>query len=204
MTGNYNTGLGAGTLVLNTGDENTATGVAALLLNTTGAFNTANGALALLNNTIASENTAIGFRALGANDTGNGNTAVGWDALGSNTTGNFNIAIGAAAGDNITTANNVICIGTNLDGENVSDSCYIGSIFGQTSSGATAVFINNSGKLVRPPPPDALKRRLSEWTRRAKQYHALKPVTFRYKKGIDPARHSAVWAGGRGRGKGES
>ena len=25
---------------------------------------------------------------------------------------------------------------------------------------------------------------------------ALKPVTFRYKKDIDPARHIAVWTGG--------
>ena len=33
---------------------------------------------------------------------------------------------------------------------------------------------------------------------------ALKPVTFRYKKEIDPAQDPAVWAGGRGRGRGES
>src|SRR6266496_1980391 len=33
---NFNTGVGAGTLVLNTGDNNTAVGAAALLLNTTG------------------------------------------------------------------------------------------------------------------------------------------------------------------------
>src|SRR5437016_11224493 len=32
-TGSYNTGLGGGTLVLNTADSNTATGAAALLLN---------------------------------------------------------------------------------------------------------------------------------------------------------------------------
>src|SRR5205814_8559049 len=34
-SGNYNTGVGAGTLVLNTADSNTAVGTAALLLNTT-------------------------------------------------------------------------------------------------------------------------------------------------------------------------
>src|SRR5439155_12096211 len=33
-SGNYNTGVGAGTLVLNTADSNTAVGAAALLLNT--------------------------------------------------------------------------------------------------------------------------------------------------------------------------
>ena len=42
-SGNYNTGLGAGTLIFNNGDENTATGVAALLSNTTGTGNTAIG-----------------------------------------------------------------------------------------------------------------------------------------------------------------
>src|SRR5438034_11407149 len=36
--GSFNTGVGAGALVLNTGDQNTATGAAALFLNTTGTF----------------------------------------------------------------------------------------------------------------------------------------------------------------------
>jgi hypothetical protein len=35
-TGNFNTGVGAGTLALNNADANTATGVAALILNTAG------------------------------------------------------------------------------------------------------------------------------------------------------------------------
>ena len=34
-----------------------------------------------------------------------------------------------------------------LSGENVDNSCYIGQIFGQTSSAGTAVFINSTGKL---------------------------------------------------------
>ena len=44
----FNTGVGAGTLSLNTGNDNTAVGAAALLLNTTGEANTATGASALL------------------------------------------------------------------------------------------------------------------------------------------------------------
>ena len=35
-SGSYNTGIGAGTLIFNNGEQNTATGVAALLSNTTG------------------------------------------------------------------------------------------------------------------------------------------------------------------------
>src|SRR5437763_11608110 len=46
-TGSFNTGVGAGALVLNTGDGNTATGTVALFLNTTGTNNTADGALVL-------------------------------------------------------------------------------------------------------------------------------------------------------------
>src|SRR6266480_1240349 len=40
-TGNFNTGVGAGALVLNNGDSNTAVGAAALLLNPSGTQNTA-------------------------------------------------------------------------------------------------------------------------------------------------------------------
>jgi hypothetical protein len=40
-SGNYNTGVGAGTLIFNNGEQNTATGVAALLSNTIGTGNTA-------------------------------------------------------------------------------------------------------------------------------------------------------------------
>jgi len=78
----WNTGVGAGTLAINTGDENTATGAGALLINL-GAFgNTANGAFALFQNLLGSGNTAIGdetlfFNDINANGTANGNTAVG-------------------------------------------------------------------------------------------------------------------------------
>ena len=74
-TGGFNTGLGAGTLVLNTGDENTAIGTAALLFNT------------------ASGNTAVGSRALLNNTTGGslgnrGSWSWSWD-LGVGTSGMF-------------------------------------------------------------------------------------------------------------------
>ena len=46
-TGSYNTAVGVGALDLNAADNNTATGAAALLFNTTGTENTANGTAAL-------------------------------------------------------------------------------------------------------------------------------------------------------------
>jgi trimeric autotransporter adhesin len=92
----FNTGLGAGTLFANTGDNNTAVGAGALLNNSTGGHNTANGAFALFSNTEGIDNTAIGDGALFAN-TADGNTAVGRSALSSNTSGSGNTADGALA-----------------------------------------------------------------------------------------------------------
>jgi hypothetical protein len=64
LSGSGNTGVGAGTLVANTADQNTATGVAALLSNTTETQNTANGALGLFSNTAGDRNNACGAFAL--------------------------------------------------------------------------------------------------------------------------------------------
>jgi trimeric autotransporter adhesin len=124
----YNTGLGAGTLALNTGEANTASGVAALILNAAGTRNTANGAGAMVFNSAGNDNTGVGYFSLYNNDTGNSNSALGSDtllsnisgdcnvaigleALVSNTTGNNNIAMGCGAGSQATTGNNNIYIG---------------------------------------------------------------------------------------------
>ena len=48
----FNTAIGAGTLLANTADGNTVTGIGALFSNTTGPSNTATGAFALSSNTI--------------------------------------------------------------------------------------------------------------------------------------------------------
>src|SRR6476661_7422020 len=106
---NFNTGVGAGTLVLNTGESNTAVGTAALLLNTTATQNTAVGTGALLFNSTGPLNTAVGYQALSANVSGLENTAIGDQAL-LNNTGNFNVAVGGAALLNNTTGNeNTAC-----------------------------------------------------------------------------------------------
>src|SRR5205809_958426 len=59
--------------------------------------------------------------------------------------GGSNIALGIGAGSNVTTANNVICIGA--EGNNADNSCYIGNIFGSTSSNGVAVLVNSNGRL---------------------------------------------------------
>ena len=98
----FNTGVGAGTLVLNTADSNTAVGAAAMILNVSGDDNTAVGVNALAFNSGGEDNTAVGSFALSNNDsTGAGlasnNTAVGAEALEFNTDGNPNTAVGYAA-----------------------------------------------------------------------------------------------------------
>ena len=86
-TSSYNTGLGGGTLALNIGEANTATGVASLILNTTGTRNTANGGAAMVFNGDGRDNSAIGYFSLYNNTSGNSNSGLGTDTLISNTTG---------------------------------------------------------------------------------------------------------------------
>jgi uncharacterized coiled-coil protein SlyX len=121
------------------------------------------------------------------NTTGNTNMAIGNAALNSNTTGSDNTVIGFNSGFAVTTANNVICIGARVAGANVSNTCYIGSIFGQTSSAGTAVFINSDGKLGTTTSSKRFKDDIKPMDKASEALLALKPVTFRYKKEIDPA-----------------
>jgi hypothetical protein len=169
------------------GDQNTATGANALSRNTTGNFNTANGVTALSNNSTGSGNTAVGWDALFDNTSGLENTAIGFQSLNSNTTGRRNTVLGTNAGNAVTTANNVICIGANLAGANLNNSCYISSIFGQTSSGGSAVFINANGKLGTSTSSQRFKDDIKPMEQTSEILFALKPVTFRYKKEIDSA-----------------
>jgi len=202
-TADGNTAVGAGALLNNsTGVQNTATGALALYSNTTGGSNTADGAYALLANIDGDGNTAMGSSALysnhdgdgntgigaGAlfnNTTGDGNTAAGLNALSNVTTGSGNIGVGAAAGNNITTANNVICIGT--DGQNVNNSCYIANIWNQTG-GSQAVYVSADGKLGFEASSRRFKDEIKPMERISKVIYGLKPVSFRYKKEIEPGR----------------
>ena len=130
-TASFNTGLGAGTLALNIGEANTATGVASLILNTTGTGNTANGAAAMVWNNDGNDNAAVGDFSLYNNTSGNSNSGLGKDTLTSNTTGNCNIALGDSALVNSTTGDNNIGIG-----------CDAGSTI---TTGSNNIYIGNLG-----------------------------------------------------------
>jgi len=185
-TGNDNTAVGAGALILNHVSENTAIGADALSADHDGAGNTATGVLALRDNIIGNDNTASGNRALlisNAND----NSAVGAFSLSANTTGFFNTALGFGAGTSVVTANNVICIGANIAGADVDNSCYIGSIW-QQAGGSQAVYVNASGKLGAQVSSRRFKDEIKPMEEASEVIYLLKPVSFRYKQEIEPAR----------------
>ena len=203
-TGDQNTAVGVAALLLNTGMNNTAVGTAALELNETGSKNTANGAFALFNNVGADDNTATGYEALLSNATGAGNTAVGFLTLSGNiggsantavgnqallatTTGNGNVALGFGAGAQQTTGSDNVYIGTGMQGvAGESDACYIANIFGQTSASGIAVFVNSSGKLGTSTSSRRFKQDVKPMNESSEALFELTPVTFRYKKEIDP------------------
>ena len=188
--GSFNTATGAGALFLNasenpnTAKENTATGAVALLSNTTGFDNTATGFQALVSNTIGDHNMADGYEALLNNTTGFANTASGEEALLNNTIGSFNTALGSSAGDSVTTATHVIAIGTT--GANVSHSCYIGSIAGQTvGAGGSTCYVDNDGKLGVFLSARRFKTDIADMAAASEAILGLRPVTFHYKPELD-------------------
>src|SRR5947207_1035871 len=127
-------------------------------------------------------NTAEGTSALLSRTTGMYNTAVGIYSLRTLTDGSFCTGVGAGALLSNTTASNAFCIGT--DGNNVSDSCYIGNIFISTVNDS-AVFINSNGRLGIATSSRRLKEEIKPMDKASEALLALKPVTFRYKKVID-------------------
>jgi len=164
----------------NTATGNTAPGATALLSNTTGFDNTATGFKTLFSNTSGDHNTADGNEALLNNDTGFANTAIGVDALLFNTSGAFNTALGFEAGSSVTTASHVITIGTT--GANVSNSCYIGGIAGQTvGAGGSTCYVDNDGKLGVFLSARRFKTDIADMGAASEALLRLRPVTFRYK-----------------------
>jgi hypothetical protein len=184
-TGYYNTATGVLALVQNTtGYYNTATGGRSLYLNTTARYNTATGYQALYSNTSGSNNTANGLNALYSNRTGANNTASGLGALFNNTTGNGNIAMGLYAGANLTTGSNNIDIGSaGVAGE--SNTTRIRNIYSSVASGR-AVYVNSDDKIGTLSSSRRYKEQIKPMDKASEAILSLKPVTFRYKKEIDP------------------
>jgi uncharacterized coiled-coil protein SlyX len=188
-TGPNNTAIGVQALFHNThGFENAATGWRALFFNTTGFHNTAAGFEALFFNTTGNHNTADGDIALLHNGTGNFNTAIGAHALNLNTTGSSNVALGFQAGFNITGSGNV-CIGENVIGlAGESNVTRIRNIGSTAQANGVFVTVGAGGKLGFQVSSRRYKDDIKPMDKASEALFALKPVSFRYKQEIDPAR----------------
>ena len=193
-----NTANGALALFNNTGVGNTAMGDRALQFNTTGLSNTAVGAQALFRNTTGGFNTAHGIGALGNNTEGASNTAMGVEAMGASVHGFANVAVGDSAGAGVEGDLNIY-LGAFVHpsapgpesetiriGNTFNEACFIGGISGQTASGGVAVFIDANGKLGTMTSSRRFKDEIKPMGKASEAILALKPVSFRYKKEIDP------------------
>jgi len=164
--------------------------------------NTATGDYALFNLTTGTRNTAIGFQALNTNTTGGKNTAIGFFALQDNATGRNNIALGYSAGiftagDNNINIGNVgaeesdtIRIGT-VNGRGIRDfqrNTYIAGISGVTIAAGAPVMIDADGHLGSTTSSEHFKDEVKPMDKASEAILALKPVTFHYKKELDPDR----------------
>jgi septal ring factor EnvC (AmiA/AmiB activator) len=73
---------------------------------------------------------------------------------------------------------------TGVAGE--SNACYIKSIFGQTSASGVPVLINSNNKLGTATSSKRFKEHIKRMDKASEALFALKPITFRYKKELDP------------------
>jgi len=214
-TGVFNTAIGSQALYANTnGTGNNATGYSAMQGNTTGSYNVADGYFALQSNTTGYDNTAVGISALGANEVGGGNTAVGAAALvygqkGSNNTaigystfynfffgGSNNIAIGSLAGRQVEHGDNNIEIGNGgtltdsgvirIGTEGTQTATYVAGIQGSALAVATGVGITADGRLGVRASSTRYKEAVKPMDKASGAVLSLKPVTFRYRKELDP------------------
>jgi hypothetical protein len=196
-SGNDNTAVGFDSLLSNTtGFRNTATGFGALSSNTIGGNNTGDGAYALFNTTSGLQNAASGVGALFKNTTGSNNTASGFNALFANTAGENNIAIGASAGVNLTFGSNNIDIGNGgvagesgkirIGTDGIQARTFIAGISGVTVPRGVGVIVGTNGQLGTVVSSERFKDVIRPMGRASEAILALHPVTFRYKKELDP------------------
>jgi hypothetical protein len=143
-----NTAYGVSALSLNsTGSRNVAIGFSSMFKNSTGKFNVANGAYSLFNNTTGFYNSAFGDDALSQNTTGSSNTAIGYGVLYSNTIGAANTAMGDRAIINNTTGEHNTGIGYQALNLNISgnDNTALGIWAGNNNTtGGRNTFIGKS------------------------------------------------------------
>jgi len=187
--GFFNNAVGSFALFSNSdGSDNNAFGEGALGINVSGSYNTAIGHAALNSNEgndegVGNENTGVGAFVLFSNVTGSFNTAMGGSALAGCTTGSSNVAVGDGAGTAVVSGSDIICIGANVAGEDVSDTTWIGNVYGVTTqSGITApVVVSDTGQLGTVASSERFKKDIATMASASEAILSLRPVTFHYK-----------------------
>jgi hypothetical protein len=193
-----------------TGHDNTAVGFLAMQFNTTGSFNTAMGTAA--NGGNGDNNVAIGHEAMfgggGSNNvavgifallagSGDNNVAIGSNALFRNG-GSGNIAIGGNAGAVLhgNTSRNIYIGNEGVKGDsaqirigekNVQTGTFIAGITGVTVADGVEVMIDTKGQLGTVTSSARYKESIEPMPDESKIIFSLQPVSFRYKKELDPA-----------------
>jgi len=124
------------------------------------------------------------------------NTADGENALRNNTTGSSNIALGSNAGFNLTTgSNNIDVFDRGVAGESntirigtvgTQTNTFMAGISGVTVAGGVGVIIDATGHLGTLVSSARFKDQIKPMDRASEAILCLQPVTFRYKKDLDP------------------
>ncbi len=193
-TGGGSVAVGSTALSTNeTGFDNVAVGFGAMSLGTTGSYNTAIGNVAMAFSN-GSENTALGDSAMN-HASGSSNVAIGRSA-GLNMAGDNNIVIGLYAGQNLTTGANNIEIGhegmardanmIRLGDPATQKKTFIAGISGTTVPSGAAVMVTSKGQLGVVTSSARYKEKIQPMAQSSEAILSLKPVTFRYKKELDP------------------
>src|SRR5207237_5757739 len=127
------------------------------------------------------------------------NAATGIGSLISNLVGSLNTAVGENAGSQLNAGeSNNIDVGANVDGvsgesntirignTDITDT-FISGISGTTVASGAAVLVDSNGHLGTVTSSKRFKDNIKPMDKASEALLALKPITFRYKKEIDPA-----------------
>src|SRR6266511_1130883 len=202
-----NTAVGALAMMFSDGGVlNTAVGTQALTYNGLGSWNSAVGGFTLFLNRTGVANSAFGYQALYSNDSGsaglaNGNSAFGFNALAFNVSGSLNTVVGTLAGSDVEGNDNIYIGATSGLPGGGSESqtirigdpqailaSYIAGIDGATvdPDTSTPVFVDANGKLGTIVSSERFKDDIRPMDKASEVILELQPVTFHYKKELDP------------------
>jgi hypothetical protein len=196
-SGGGDNAFGFGALSSNiSGIRNLAVGSGALGSLTSGDSNVAVGNIALFQGVTVNFNTALGRRALFRSQ-GDQNVGLGFFAGGNLNDGGNNIYVGNVGPVPIGSESNTIRLGTQTattvttaDGTHAfpaHTATFIAGISGAAVTGS-AVLVSSSGQLGVRVSSERFKDEIKPMDKASEAILALKPVTFRYKKGIDADR----------------